>query len=343
MALDLVLAAAAAAAQAPAGTAVLQPAALLGLLGVDTAADVSAKAVAAIADLLLQPPPRQQTAAAGAAASGAAGGSPADDAVVVHISTSGAVASDPMQAQRSQRWLHTVHSQPAGKGGMTTDPATAGLGAGANLLRQEPPARSLPAEVLSALLAALARPDAAAVRAAAAAALRQVVAASAAAHVSDLEPRPAAASVAAAGQAAADSPEAAGEAEKVSVRLAVAHEAEPGGASSGGSAVRLTLKVGIASAAGGTGASRRQAPGPPPARLDIQADQLADVALAAAQAASDVDGTVAAAAATLLADVAPAAALALGDAAAVERLCEPAWRFQVRNSTQSEALARGLR
>lgn len=318
--MDLLLASAAAAAAIP-----LQPEMLLGLLEADTASEVSAKAVTAIPQLLLQAPQRPPPAPP------AIEGGNSGNAVTVHISTKpGSSTDDSVAAQPVKLRILPVRSeQPAAASTESTDAAP---GSPASL-QHAPIIRQLPAEVFAALLAALSRPDAASVRAAAAAALHRLVAADVAAHISDLERQPVADSATAAEPVAEVALPSAAEAAEIYVRLAVTEAADSAeGGRVGSGAVCLTLHVAsqpVSCADSDATPAAPQAAALPPVYIDLEQEQLAGIAFAAAQAASDIHAGVAAAAAALLQDVALPAALVASNAKADAYMKEPAWRVQV--------------
>lgn len=290
----------------------------------------------AVVQLLLQPvpQPRQPEAAIGGCGSDARGSSTSDEQPLVSVSITAADSAGSSSHHPVRLQLRTItnpNAQPAAAGHFGGADATAA----AAIAREKRDIRSLPADVLAALLAVLERPDAPAARAAAAAALRRIVSAAAAAHASDLQPEQLLPDSADAAAAADRGTLAAATSSPVSISLTVV--AAGGGAAQPDSdscidRVQLTLQVhnpDSAMSAGGPGS------GSSPAEavcIDLQPAQLADIAAAAAQAASDTDAATAAAAAALLADVSVPAALAASDSTTRQRLQEPFWRVQVRTA-----------
>lgn len=303
-ALQLLLSAGAA---APPAAPLLRPSLLLPLLRPPVAAELSAAAASAMTQLLLQlPQPHTQESQL----AGGADGKEASEQQSVRVRLSAGNGDGPVSLS-----LQLVGHEPADAAAAAAAPVAEDEWAAVQNVRR------LPTDVLAALAAALERPDAPAVRAAAAAALRVVVAAAAAGHVSNLRPQgteaPAAQQLGANSTAAT---EAAGG--PVTVRLEVLEAGDSSGAAAAG--VRLTLRLHSSGSQGGADAAATAA-----MFLDLQPSQLADIAAAAAQAASDVDAVTAAAAAALLSDLAAPTALMATDAALQQRLQEPAWRVQV--------------
>ena len=291
----------------------MQPSLLLPLLRPPAAAELSAAAVGAVTQLLLQPAPVQLS---GNGETDGISSNSTSDQPYVRVSLTAGGSDGPV----------SLTLQPISPGASAA--ASVPAEPDADAMKTTHHVRQLPADMLEALLAALERPDAPGVRAAAAAALRSVVAAAAAAHVSDLRPsdlQPQGADADTAPPLDVDSPAAAAEAGSgpVTVRLEVL--GSDGSSGSASAHVKLTLST-------HDSAGQKSGAAAAAVYIDLQPSQLADIAAAAAQAASDVDPTAAAAAAALLADVAAPTALAASDAVLRPRLQEPVWRVQACES-----------
>ena len=303
-ALQLLLSAAAA---APAAAALVRPSSLPPLLRAPVAAELSAAAVGAVTQLLLQPSPSHTQ---GSQLAGGADGKEASEQPRIRVQLKTGDGDGPVSLN-----LQLVPHEPADTAAAAAAPAAEDEWAALQNIRR------LPADVLAALVAALERPNASAVRAAAAAALRCIVAAAAAGHISDLQPQGAESPTApqpdshhAAATQTAGGP--------VAVQLAVLQADGSSGAAA--AHVKFTLSVHSSASQDGTATAAAAA-----VNLDLQPSQLGDIAAAAAQAASDVDAATAAVAAALLSDLAAPTALMATDAELQQRLQEPAWRVQV--------------
>ena len=287
MALDLLLAATQACAQPPSHSGNLLPSLprpplqlLLSLLPADTHPDVSTRAVAHLAESLLQPPHTEAQPAAAPAAEPAA--------VSVRLTprvksgTPGEQPSDPHVSVTLQPVAQQQRSSPAAA--VDEYPAAAAAGPEPALAGQ------LPDSALAALLAALSRADAPATRAAVAAALRRLVSAETAAAAAAMwcESGRQLMSKAVSGKAAEPLAPGPGGAAGVSVSLQVQELPQPGSPTVG---LLLWLKSKPAGAGGSQEQqlqlyASRKATTFSTSALQLTPEQLAKISLAAAEASS---------------------------------------------------------